>query len=376
MVQHTIKVVVIGASGVGKTSLRSQYITSRFSTGYRATIGADFISKTITVPGAEQDQVVLQIWDTAGQERFSSLSTAFFRGADAVVMVYDVNRPETLHELTRWWAVFKEGADWSEEAGRRRGRAVVVGNKVDLLGQGEGRVEERDGEEFVKELLGLPAHERAESGSGWSHRAQASSGSSGKAPTPPLEITPTITPQMRSPSASMRFGTVTTTHTTTLTIYHTPSSSFDDSDSVYSAYTAREASLLTRSNSPSSILASSSRIRSSSSSPLRNVSPSSLFPKRTPSLATITPEVYHRAHHAKKDKDRHTPHFLASAKSGVGVAEVFEYLAAHAHEASEEDRQLGYAEAGRESFIDVGTTLRVSGARRKRHGGGRGAACC
>ncbi|KAF9033977.1 hypothetical protein BDZ89DRAFT_538474 [Hymenopellis radicata] len=85
MVQHTIKVVVIGASGVGKTSLRSQYITSRFSTGYRATIGADFISKTITVPGAEEEEVVLQIWDTAGQERFSSLSTAFFRRADAVL---------------------------------------------------------------------------------------------------------------------------------------------------------------------------------------------------------------------------------------------------------------------------------------------------
>ncbi|KAF8884717.1 P-loop containing nucleoside triphosphate hydrolase protein [Mucidula mucida] len=137
MVQHTIKVVVIGASGVGKTSLRSQYITSRFSTGYRATIGADFISKTISVPGAD-DEVVLQIWDTAGQERFSSLSSAFFRGADAVVMVYDVNRPETLHDLQRWWAVFKDGADWSDDTGRRRGRAVVVGNKVDLVGQERG----------------------------------------------------------------------------------------------------------------------------------------------------------------------------------------------------------------------------------------------
>ncbi|KAF8884718.1 hypothetical protein CPB85DRAFT_376885 [Mucidula mucida] len=177
---------------------------------------------------------------------------------------------------------------------------------------------------------------------------------------------------MRSPSASMRFGTVTTTHTT-LTIYHTPSSSFDDGESVYSAYTAREASVLTRSNSPSILPRSaspsilprsaspsflpSSRIRSSSSSPLRNISPSSLFSKRTPSLATITPAAYHRSHHS------HTPHFLASAKSGVGVAEVFEYLAAHAGEEEEGDRQLEYAEAGRESFIDIGTTLRVGGGR-------------
>ncbi|KAH7919638.1 ras-domain-containing protein, partial [Leucogyrophana mollusca] len=122
----TIKVVVIGASGVGKTSLRGQYISGRFSTGYRATIGADFISKTLPHPSRDGDAVTLQIWDTAGQERFSALSPAFFRGADAALLMYDVNQPQTLRALARWWDAFEAGVGAGGVA-----CVVVVGNKVD-----------------------------------------------------------------------------------------------------------------------------------------------------------------------------------------------------------------------------------------------------
>ncbi|TFK64461.1 hypothetical protein BDN72DRAFT_742775, partial [Pluteus cervinus] len=127
----TIKVVVIGASGVGKTSLRGQYISGRFSTGYRATIGADFISKSLPHPSKQGESVLLQIWDTAGQERFSSLSSAFFRGADAVILVFDVNTPETLESLTKWWAEFCQNAPLPEEDVEDF-CCVVVGNKTDL----------------------------------------------------------------------------------------------------------------------------------------------------------------------------------------------------------------------------------------------------
>ncbi|KAJ7655469.1 P-loop containing nucleoside triphosphate hydrolase protein, partial [Mycena rosella] len=132
----TFKVVVIGASGVGKTSLRGQYISARFSTSYRATIGADFITKTLPPPPSSppnSEPTTLQIWDTAGQERFASLAAAFFRGADAAVLMYDVTRPETLTALTTWWAEFCARAPVSEED-VRRGRfcVVVVGNKCDL----------------------------------------------------------------------------------------------------------------------------------------------------------------------------------------------------------------------------------------------------
>ncbi|KAJ4464125.1 P-loop containing nucleoside triphosphate hydrolase protein, partial [Lentinula edodes] len=133
--QRTIKLVVIGAAGVGKTSIRGQYISQRFSTGYRATIGADFITKVVQVDereGSEEtERVTLQIWDTAGQERFSSLSSAFFRGADAAVLVFDVNAPETLRVLVKWWEEFKVHAPLEDdELGGFC--CVVVGNKVDL----------------------------------------------------------------------------------------------------------------------------------------------------------------------------------------------------------------------------------------------------
>ncbi|KAJ7266481.1 P-loop containing nucleoside triphosphate hydrolase protein, partial [Mycena haematopus] len=132
----TFKVVVIGASGVGKTSLRGQYISARFSTSYRATIGADFITKTLPPPPSSPDTepVVLQIWDTAGQERFASLASAFFRGADAAILMYDVTAPETLYALRRWWDEFKAKAPVREEdlrGGRGGFCVVVVGNKID-----------------------------------------------------------------------------------------------------------------------------------------------------------------------------------------------------------------------------------------------------
>ncbi|KAF7378208.1 Rab small monomeric GTPase [Mycena sanguinolenta] len=141
----TFKVVVIGASGVGKTSLRGQYISARFSTSYRATIGADFITKTLPAPpssssnAAQAEPITLQIWDTAGQERFASLASAFFRGADAAILMYDVTSTDTLYALRRWWDEFKAKAPVREED-LQAGRGfvvVVVGNKIDLLELGE-----------------------------------------------------------------------------------------------------------------------------------------------------------------------------------------------------------------------------------------------
>ncbi|KAJ7247092.1 P-loop containing nucleoside triphosphate hydrolase protein, partial [Mycena rebaudengoi] len=126
----TFKVVIIGASGVGKTSIRGQYISARFSTSYRATIGADFITKTLPSQEPGGEPVVLQIWDTAGQERFSSLASAFFRGADAAILVYDVTAPHTMHALRKWWAEFRDKAPVAD-ADLGAFCVVVVGNKMD-----------------------------------------------------------------------------------------------------------------------------------------------------------------------------------------------------------------------------------------------------
>jgi Ras-related protein Rab-7A len=94
-----LKVIILGDSGVGKTSLMNQYVNNKFSEQYKATIGADFCTKDVTI---DDKLVTLQIWDTAGQERFQSLGVAFFRGADACILVYDMTNPKSFESLDKW----------------------------------------------------------------------------------------------------------------------------------------------------------------------------------------------------------------------------------------------------------------------------------
>ncbi|KAH9964779.1 P-loop containing nucleoside triphosphate hydrolase protein [Lactifluus volemus] len=149
---RTVKIVVIGDSGVGKTSLRGQYVSGHFSTGYRATIGTDFISKTLPHHSNPDESVTLQVWDTAGQERFSSLSTAFFRGADAALLMFDVNKPATLHALTRWWSEFRTCAPLADED-MEEYCLVVVGNKTDLISGSDNATTEEDALRLIDELV-------------------------------------------------------------------------------------------------------------------------------------------------------------------------------------------------------------------------------
>jgi len=121
-----LKVIILGDSGVGKTSLMNQYVNKKFSNQYKATIGADFLTKEVMV---DDRLVTMQIWDTAGQERFQSLGVAFYRGADSCVLVYDVNVAKTFESLDSWRDEFLI------QAGPRdpdHFPFVVLGNKVDL----------------------------------------------------------------------------------------------------------------------------------------------------------------------------------------------------------------------------------------------------
>ncbi|KAL7773265.1 hypothetical protein CFE70_003229 [Pyrenophora teres f. teres 0-1] len=94
-----LKVIILGDSGVGKTSLMNQYVNKKFSASYKATIGADFLTKEVLV---DDRLVTMQLWDTAGQERFQSLGVAFYRGADCCVLVYDVNNSKSFDTLDSW----------------------------------------------------------------------------------------------------------------------------------------------------------------------------------------------------------------------------------------------------------------------------------
>mmetsp|Transcript_40327 Transcript_40327/g.106847 ORF Transcript_40327/g.106847 Transcript_40327/m.106847 type:complete len:206 (+) Transcript_40327:82-699(+) len=124
-----LKVIILGDSGVGKTSLMNQYVNKKFNAQYKATIGADFLTKEVTV---DDRLVTMQIWDTAGQERFQSLGVAFYRGADSCVLVFDVTQPKTFDNLDSWRDEFLI------QAGPRdpdNFPFVVLGNKVDLDGR-------------------------------------------------------------------------------------------------------------------------------------------------------------------------------------------------------------------------------------------------
>ncbi|XP_018336417.1 ras-related protein Rab-7a [Agrilus planipennis] len=121
-----LKVIILGESGVGKTSLMNQYVNRKFSNQYKATIGADFLTKEVQV----DDRIVtMQIWDTAGQERFQSLGVAFYRGADCCVLVFDVTAPNTFKSLDSWRDEFLVQAAPQDP---ENFPFVVLGNKVDL----------------------------------------------------------------------------------------------------------------------------------------------------------------------------------------------------------------------------------------------------
>lgn len=99
--EETMKVVIVGdsgtpcsfclserLSGVGKTSLLMRFLNEKFITEHQITIGVEFGSKTINLPG--ENPIQMQIWDTAGQEKFRSLVQSFYRGAQVVFLVYSV----------------------------------------------------------------------------------------------------------------------------------------------------------------------------------------------------------------------------------------------------------------------------------------------
>lgn len=117
-----LKVIILGDSNVGKTCLMNQYVKRTFDDRYKATIGADFMTKEVEVDGT---LVTLQIWDTAGQERFQSLGSAFYRGADACVLVFDLTSVDSFTHLTQWHDEFIIQAGPNKEF-------VLIGNKSDL----------------------------------------------------------------------------------------------------------------------------------------------------------------------------------------------------------------------------------------------------
>uniref|UniRef100_UPI0037E97166 EF-hand calcium-binding domain-containing protein 4B n=1 Tax=Semicossyphus pulcher TaxID=241346 RepID=UPI0037E97166 len=101
------KIVLVGNSSVGKTSLLRRFCDDCFHPGTSATVGIDYSVKTITV---DSNQVALQMWDTAGQERYRSITKQFFRKADGVVVMYDITAEQSFASVRQWLTSVKESA--------------------------------------------------------------------------------------------------------------------------------------------------------------------------------------------------------------------------------------------------------------------------
>ncbi|XP_066541782.1 EF-hand calcium-binding domain-containing protein 4B [Hoplias malabaricus] len=133
------KIVLVGNSSVGKTSLLRRFCDDCFYPGTSATVGIDYRVKTLAV---DNSQVALQMWDTAGQERYRSITKQFFRKADGVVVMYDISNEQTFTAVRSWLTSVQEGA--GEDI-----PVMLLGNKTDLEGQRE--IQSTEGEILAKD---------------------------------------------------------------------------------------------------------------------------------------------------------------------------------------------------------------------------------
>ncbi|XP_039618313.1 RAB6B, member RAS oncogene family a isoform X2 [Polypterus senegalus] len=138
------KLVFLGEQSVGKTSLITRFMYDSFDNTYQATIGIDFLSKTMYLEDRTlEHQVRLQLWDTAGQERFRSLIPSYIRDSTVAVVVYDITNINS----------FQQTSKWIDDVRTERGSDVIimlVGNKTDLADKRQITIEQ--GEKKAKEL--------------------------------------------------------------------------------------------------------------------------------------------------------------------------------------------------------------------------------
>jgi len=135
------QLLIIGNSNVGKTSIITRFTNGTFSPNYLATVGVDNYTKIETI---DNKNVQIKLWDTAGQEKFKSLTKSFFRGAEGVILVYDITNLESFTDLKLWINSIKENLGEEKESIP----SIIVGNKIDL---GEREISLEEANKFCKD---------------------------------------------------------------------------------------------------------------------------------------------------------------------------------------------------------------------------------
>eukprot|EP00475_Leptophrys_vorax_P046306 TRINITY_DN989_c0_g1_i1.p1 TRINITY_DN989_c0_g1~~TRINITY_DN989_c0_g1_i1.p1 ORF type:complete len:212 (-),score=76.31 TRINITY_DN989_c0_g1_i1:114-749(-) len=137
---YLFKFVLIGDSGVGKSSLLFRFAEDSFTESYTSTIGVDFLFRKVNIDGAN---VKIQIWDTAGQERYRTITSAYYRGAHGIIMVYDVTSKQSFEHIEDWLREVTQHASPNT-------LKALVGNKADLVSQKV--IQEDEAKDFANKL--------------------------------------------------------------------------------------------------------------------------------------------------------------------------------------------------------------------------------
>ncbi|CAK9300548.1 unnamed protein product [Gordionus sp. m RMFG-2023] len=150
----TLKILIIGESGVGKSSLLLRFTDDKFDPEQGATIGVDF---KVTTMDVNDNRVKLAIWDTAGEERFRALTPSYYRGAHGVILVYDVTNRQSFDKLDTWLnelELYSTNCDIVK---------MLVGNKIDKQNR---MVSQKDGFDFAQKhsMLSIEASAKTKDG--------------------------------------------------------------------------------------------------------------------------------------------------------------------------------------------------------------------
>lgn len=145
MKKTVVRLLTLGDSGAGKSSLLLRYTTDEFIVEYMPTIGIDFRLKKVEIEGKT---VTVQVWDTAGQERFRTITHNYYRGAHGIALVYDITKEQSFLNIRKWIQDVNHYAESSVNL-------VLIGNKCDL----EDRAVSTERGQALADEFGIPFYE-------------------------------------------------------------------------------------------------------------------------------------------------------------------------------------------------------------------------
>ena len=141
-IEMVFKIVIVGDASVGKTNIIYRYLHDKPMKDIQSTIGVELNAKEYEFEG---NKIKMQIWDTAGQEKFQSLSTAYYKGAQGFVLVYDITNRKSFENIDNWYSKLKSTLEYSTDL-----EILLIGNKCDLEDKRE--VKKEEGEKKARQL--------------------------------------------------------------------------------------------------------------------------------------------------------------------------------------------------------------------------------